>query len=217
MTAGRTDVTDWPAGLNGLVFKTNDSDGLYDTLSEAGAPVLPPQAFSRPVDLGGDRARDAAFRTVRLEADASPAGRMFFCHHLTPELVWHDPWRRHPNGAVGLAGMVIAAADPAGYAALFALLFGEAAVRPTEHGAVLSAGLATIEVTTPDAAAMRFGDAAPELEGRAAVMAALLVRTASLRLTRRALEAGGVPVPPGDGPVRLSADEAGGLALIFVE
>ena len=215
--AGRTDVTDWPAGLNGLVFKTNDSDELYDTLSEAGAPVLPPQAFSRPVDLGGDRARDAAFRTVRLEPDASPAGRLFFCHHLTPELVWYDPWRRHPNGAVGLAGMVIAAADPGAYAALFALLFDEAAVRATAHGAVLSAGLATVEVTTPEAAAMRFGDAAPALEGRPAAMAALLVRTASLRLTRAALEAGGVPATPGDGPVTVAADQAGGLALIFVE
>jgi catechol 2,3-dioxygenase-like lactoylglutathione lyase family enzyme len=215
--AGRSDVTDWPAGLNGLAFKTGDSDGLYDTLSEAGAPVLPPQAFSRPVDLGDGRSRDAAFRTVRLEQDASPAGRLFFCHHLTPDLVWHDPWRRHPNGAVGLAGIVIAAADPGAYAALFALLFDEASLRTTAHGAVLSAGLATVEVTTPEAAAMRFGDAAPALQDRPAVMAALMVRTASLRLTRAALEAGGVPVPPGGGPVVVGADQAGGLALIFVE
>jgi hypothetical protein len=214
--AGRTDVLDWPAGLNGLVFKTSDSDHLYNTLTQAGAPVLPPQAFSRPVDMG-DRSADAAFRTVRLEKDASPAGRMFFCHHLTPDLVWHDPWRRHPNGAVGLQGMVIAAHDPAAYAALFRLLFGESAVRATPHGFALAAGLATVELATPEAVAMRFGDAAPDLSDRPAAMAALLVRTASLDHARAAVQAGGLPVPSHDGPVRLPADQAGGLALIFVE
>lgn len=213
---GRTDVMDWPAGLNGLVFKTADSDALYATLIEAGAPVLPSQAFSRPVDMG-DRSADAAFRTVRLDKDASPAGRMFFCHHLTPDLVWHDPWRRHPNGAVGLQGMIIAAADPGAQAALFRLLFGEAAVRATPHGFVLSAGLASIEVTTPEAVAMRLGDAAPDLGGRPAAMAALMVRTAGLDHARAALQAGGMAVAAHDGPVVVPANQAGGLALIFVE
>jgi hypothetical protein len=213
---GRTDVMEWPAGLNGLVFKTTDSDGVYTTLSEAGVPILPPQAFSRPVDMG-DRSGDAAFRTVRLEKDASPAGRMFFCHHLTPDLVWHDPWRRHPNGAVGLQGMLIAAEDPAAYAALFRLMFSEHAVRDTPDGFALAAGLATVEVATPDALAVRLGDAMPPMDGRAAIMAALIVRTASLKTTRAALQDGGLPVPAHDGPIVLPADLAGGLALIFVE
>ncbi len=211
-----TDVLAWPSGLNGLVFKTMDSDGLYDELSEAGAPVLPPQALSRPAEVG-DRMQEVAFRNVRLEADTSPAGRMFFCHHLTPQYVWYDPWRRHPNGAIGLQGMVIAANDPAAYAALFRLLFGEAAVRDTPTGCILAAGLATIEVGTPDAVAQRFGAATPALDGRSCAMVALIVRTSSLRRTRDALGAGGISAPPGDGPVMLSAAEAGGLALVFTE
>ena len=214
--AQRTDVLDWPAGLNGLVFKTTDSDGIYATLSEAGAPVLPPQSFSRPVEMGG-RSLDASFRTVRLEQGASPAGRMFFCHHLTPDLVWHDPWRRHPNGAVGLQGMLIAAQDPGAYAALFRLMFGEGAVRDTQQGCSLAAGLATIEVTTPEAAAMRLGEAMPDMTDRSCIMAALMVRTASLAQARTALQAGGLPVPAHEGPVILPSSLAGGLALIFTE
>lgn len=215
--AGRTDVLDWPAGLNGLVFKTTDSERLYATLSDTGAPVLPPQAFSRPVDMGGDRTGDAAFRTVRLERDAVPAGRMFFCHHLTPDLVWHDPWRRHPNGAVGLQGLVIAAEDPGVYAALFALIFGEAAVRRTEAGIVLAAGLASVEVSTPEAVRGRFGTDAAELGGRTSAMVALIVRTSSLQLARAALEAGGAGVRDGSGPIVVPATQAGGLVLMFVE
>ena len=210
------DVLNWPAGLNGLVFKTTDSDALYDELTEAGAPVLPPLPLARPAQIG-DRTYEVAFRNVRLEADASPAGRMFFCHHLTPNHVWYDPWRRHPNGAVGLAGLVIAAEDPAAYAALFRLLFGEHAVRSAADGSVLVAGLASIEVATPATVAMRFGDAAPALAGRPCAMAALIVRTASLRRTREALAAGGIPLAPGDGPILLPAEIAGGFALLFTE
>ena len=212
--ANRTDVLDWPAGLNGLVFKTADSDRLYATLSEAGVPVLPPQAFSRPVDMGGDQPGskhpDAAFRTVRLERDAVPSGRMFFCHHLTPDLVWHDPWRRHPNGATGIHAFLIAATDPAAYAALFALMFGEAAVRPTPTGFILTAGLASIVVDTPDALA--FSD----LGDRSSAMAGLVIRTASLERTRAALGLGGFEAPAA-GPLTIPPTLAGGLTLTFVE
>ena len=212
--ANRTDVLDWPAGLNGLVFKTIDSDRLYATLSEAGAPVLPPQAFSRPVDMGGNRPggkeSDAAFRTVRLERDAVPAGRMFFCHHLTPDLVWHDPWRRHPNGATGIHAFLIAATDPAAYAALFALMFGDPAVRPTPTGFILTAGLASIVVDTPEALALE------DLGGRSSVMAGLVIRTASLERAREALRTGGFDAPSA-GSLAIPAALAGGLTLTFVE
>ena len=215
--AGRGDVLAWPAGLNGLVFKTTDSDGVYARMAEAGAPVLPPQSFSRPVDMGEGRIGDAAFRTVRLEQDASPAGRMFFCHHMTPDLVWHDPWRHHPNAAVGIVGMVIAAEDPEVYAALFALMFGESRVRHAGFTASLVAGLATIEVMTPAAVAERFGAAAPDLAGRPYAMAALIVRTAGFVHAQAALAAGGFDAAPVDGAITIPASQAGGLVLQFVE
>jgi len=171
--------------------------------------------------MGDNIIKDAAFRTVRLEKEASPAGRMFFCHHLTPDLVWNDPWRRHPNGATALQGMLIAATDPAAYAALFALMFGETALRTSDQGSgssvILTAGLATIEIATPVAVATRLGEAAPPLEGRPATMAALIVRTASLSLARTALEAGGIPTAPHEGSIIVPAAQAGNLALVFVE
>ena len=69
-------------------------------------------------------AQDAAFRTVRLERDAAPAGRVFFCQHLTPGLVWHDAWQRHANEALGILRVVVAAADPSGPANLLSRMFG---------------------------------------------------------------------------------------------
>ena len=153
----RTDVLDWPAGLNGLVFKTLDSDALFAALQAAGAPILPPQSFSRPVQLA-DGEHDAAFRTVRLTREAATAGRVFFCHHLTPDLVWRDEWRGHANGAVGIAGMTIAADDPAELAALFSRLFGAKSVRDHQGTFSLVAGLATVDILTPASLAARRAD-----------------------------------------------------------
>ena len=210
----RTDVLDWPAGLNGLVFKTFDSDGTFAALRDAGLPVLPPQDFSRPVELP-DGVHDAAFRTVRVERAAMPAGRLFFCHHLTPELVWNDAWRRHPNGTLGIQRAVVCATDPAGLGQLFARLFGKGSVRQTADGCSLAAGLAHIDVVTQSAIDSEFGAAAPEPEGREQFMAALTLRTFSLDGTAAAFRAGAIASVQDARSITVPATSACGVTLIF--
>ncbi len=215
-TDGRTDVLDWPAGLNGLVFKTFDSDETFAALGAAGVPALPPQAFSRPVEMPGGT-RDAAFRTVWLERDAAPAGRVFFCHHLTPELVWHDPWRRHSNGALGILRAVVCAAEPAMLGGLFARMFGDGQVRQTADGCRLSAGLASVDVVTPAALDAEFGAGAPDAAGRGQFMAALVLRTLSLDQASRALRDGGIAATQDGSGITVAAAAACGVTLRFQE
>ena len=116
----RRDVMQYPIGLNGLVFGTEDSAATYAAAIGAGVPVEPPMEFSRPVALaeGEQPARDAVFRTIHLSPGTVTAGRFYFCHHFTRDLVWRDAWRTHPNGAIGIAGATIAAADPTALAAI---------------------------------------------------------------------------------------------------
>ena len=187
----RQEILSAPDGLNGLVFGTEDSDRTYATLRAAGVPVDPPQQFSRPVELPGG-ARDATFRTVRLTPGTVAAGRLYFCHHLTRDLVWRDEWRHHANGVIGVARAVIAAREPAALGATFRRMFGADAVRDTADGCTLAVGLASFDVLTPAALAREFGDAAPDGGGRAEYMAALAFRTHSLDTAAAALAAGGI-------------------------
>lgn len=210
----RTDVLDWPAGLNGVVFGTDDSDALHATLAAAGAPVLPPLAFSRPVALRGGP-RDAAFRVVRVEREAVASGRMFFCHHLTPDLVWRDEWRRHANGVLGIAGIVISAERPGMLGGLFAKLFGADAVVPIEGGVRLGLGLTRLDVVSPAEVLRRFGKAAPAPDGRREAMVGLVLRSADLARTKAALTAGGLSQTWGRDRVLVPAAEAFGVALEF--
>jgi hypothetical protein len=213
--AARTDVLDWPEGLNGVVFGTEASDAVYATLAAAGAPVLPPLAFSRPVDLS-DGTRDAAFRTVRVARDAVAAGRLYFCHHLTRDVVWRDEWRRHANGVLGVAAVVIVAARPDTLGGVLKALFGSDAVVPIAGGVRLGAGLTSIDVLTRDELDRRFGAAAPVADGRADAMAALVLRTADLSRPTAALQAGGIATVTPAGRLLVPASEAMGVTLEFL-
>jgi hypothetical protein len=208
----RTDVMEWPEGLNGVVFGTEDSAALYATLAAAGAPVLPPLAFSRPVDLPGGP-RDAAFRTVRVAREAVPAGRLYFCHHLTRDVVWRDAWRRHANAVLGVATSVIVAAQPEALGAVLRALFGDDAVVPIAGGLRLCAGLSDIDVVSRAELDRRFGQAAPVPDGRADAMAALVLRVADLSRTAAALR--GIPVIAEAARILVPAREAMEVTLEF--
>jgi len=178
--ATRTEIARFPAGLNGLVFKTTDADLVHRQAATAGLPVLPVQAFSRPVALGGTT-RDARFRTTRLDPDKITVGRVYFCDHLTPDLVWRPEWQTHPNGAGAIARVVVATGDPPRTAKLFRDLFGGDAVADRDGRQVMAARTAQVELALPNMVAAEFGEAAAEPAGRAEYMAALEIKVRSLR------------------------------------
>lgn len=211
----RPEIMEAAEGLNGLVFGTEDSAATYAALQQAGVQVLPPGEFSRPVALPGGT-RDAVFRTVRLVPGTVAAGRLYFCHHFTRDLVWRDEWRHHANGTTGVARAVIAATDPAELGALFGRMFGPDALRPIAGGLALTVGVSRFDIVTPDALRREFGELAPDPGGRESFMAALVFRTRSLDAAARATETGGiVGVRRENGQVVVPAAAACGATLAF--
>jgi hypothetical protein len=118
----RQDVLDSPFGLNGLVIRTANPDADYARLTAKGFPALAPSEFSRPVTIDGET-HDARFRTVRFPLDTFAGGRVYFCQHLTPELVWRPDWLGHPNGFCGIDRFVIESPDAEKAAEIYALAF----------------------------------------------------------------------------------------------
>ncbi|HEY4042693.1 MAG TPA: VOC family protein [Rhodopila sp.] len=204
-----------PCGLDGLVFGTEDAGATFEILRRNEVPIDPPQQFSRPVQAEG-QTRDAVFRTTRLPRSAVASGRLYFCQHLTRNLVWRDEWRHHANGVVGVARAVIAAEEPEILGSLFAHMFGPETVRPTDDGCSLIAGLSRFDVVHPGALWEMYGGAAPDSRGRRDYMAALTFRTLSLDAAETALEAGRVRGVDRIGTsVLVPATEAFGVTLEF--
>ena len=141
----RQEILDSPLGLDGLVYAVADVPACHDAWQALGLVVQPVQHFSRPVLLDGV-ATDARFSTVRLIPGQFAAGRVYACHHFTPELVWRPEWMGHANGVQGLTSMLVTDADPeatrAAYARLgewedgFALEFADAAGLQARFGAL---------------------------------------------------------------------------------
>ena len=119
----RQDIVDSPFGLNGLVLRSQDADATQARLAAAGLTAGPPVAFSRPVTVDGAVA-EARFRTVRLRADLFPAGRLYHCEHLTPDLVWRPDAFEHPNGFLGLDTLTVESPDPEAEAGRYAAACG---------------------------------------------------------------------------------------------
>jgi len=123
-TTSRPELQGAPLGLNGLVFKTADADATFAHLQAVGMAGEPPKSFSRPVGTP-DGSQEARFRTVTVRSDVFAAGRVYFCEHNTPELVWRPDLPEltaHANGAQAFKEIIIVSDQPAEEAANFALL-----------------------------------------------------------------------------------------------
>jgi catechol 2,3-dioxygenase-like lactoylglutathione lyase family enzyme len=194
--ASRPELAPFPVGLNGLVFKADDADAVHAHALAFGLPILPVQSFSRPVEFDGAQL-DARFRTTRLDPEKVPMGRVYFCEHRTPELVWRPEFQSHPNGARAIARVIVATGNPARTSSLFRALFGPEAVAEKDGGCVIRAGAAQIGLRVPTAIAEEFGESAAEPAGRTEYLAALELKVGSLaRTAERLRQVPGVRIDP---------------------
>ena len=189
---GRLDIADAPLGINGLVFKTSDADETYDHLQEIGMAGAPPKSFSRPVELP-EGSSDARFRTAHVRHDVFPGGRIYFCEHRTPELVWRPEWQSHENGTLSMPEFVVASENHEKEAEEFARLLRSDVSGSGDQLRVRLEG-AVITVLSPRAYRDRYGDLASSLTERSSIFGSLVLRVDDLAKIRGIATATGVPV-----------------------
>lgn len=173
----RQEVQDSPLGIDGLVLSTKNAHDTHAELVRAGFLVQPVQRFTRAVEHQG-RELTARFTTVRLQANEFAAGRVYYCHHETPELVWQPQWLTHANGVSAILKLTVLSAEPEAARERYA------ALGQLEDGFALD----IVDQTTLE---QRFGEAASHLSQRGERFAAITLRCADpAELARRAEEAG---------------------------
>ena len=98
-------------GINGLVFKSDNIKKTYQHLINMKLSNFPPRYFSRPVEINGIE-REAKFETVSIKDNIFKAGRIYFCNHLTPNLVWIPKYKSHKNNVLGITEITIIDSNP---------------------------------------------------------------------------------------------------------
>lgn len=213
----RPELTNAPNGLTGLVFKTTDAVELYDHLTDLGFHVEQPKSFHRPVTLETGLVEEAKFRTIHIPNELSPNGRTFYCDQLTPQYVWRDAWRQHPNQVKDIVQYIIAAKNPKEAVAVYANLFPDTTVQHQGDEYWFEAGTAKIRFLTFKQAQQEFTDIefdADDTQRRVA----LVFETQSIQAVLSALDKGHIaPIAHDAHHVLVGAKDASGVALKFVE
>ncbi len=167
----RPDIANAPLGVNGLVFKTDSADETYAHLRSVGQAGDPPRSFSRPVDVDGST-QDAKFRTVTVRADVFPGGRVYFCEHSTPELVWRPEWQTHANATVAIPEFVVTSQSADNEAREFGKLLG---CDVQNNSAAFDGGQVTVLAVSEYAD--RYGALASPMAGRPSIFGALVFKS----------------------------------------
>ncbi|MFZ1173927.1 MAG: VOC family protein [Bradyrhizobium sp.] len=201
----RKDVLESPRGLNGLVFQARDIDTCQRVLRDRGLAMLEPQSFSRPVTIDGVE-HLARFRTVRTAPDLFEAGRVYYCQHYTPELVWHRPWMSHSNGVRALSELVIVSSDIETDAPRYAKAAQSSAERRGDDWAIALPGNFRLSLISPARYRQRYGEQGVEANGRHSFFGAIVFDAPELARIRDL--ASSIP------DLRVRADEASLAVLV---
>src|SRR5215470_4992823 len=144
-------------GVHLAAFAVADAAAAYRRLGEVGFALRPLVSMQRPVGTETGQAT-AAFTVARVERGAMAEGRIQILTHHTEDAVWQQRWLTHPNGARGLASVVIAVADVHEAAARFARFTGRPAMT-TRSGQTIELDRGRVELVTRAA----FEAALPEI------------------------------------------------------
>lgn len=214
----RPELLNAPAGLTGLVFKTSDAIVLHKHLTELGFTVEEPKSFQRPVTLENGETHQASFRTIHIPSELTPNGRTFYCDQRTPDLVWRDAWRQHPNQVQEIIAYIFASKNPEASVAVYSKLFPQTNIQQTETGEYwFQAGAAKIRFLPVKEAQKEFKDILFE-DNDTERRVALTLQTNSLAAVQRALQHGAIqPIEISDTEIIVGAQDAFGIALKFVE
>ena len=206
----RKDLEDAPLGINGVVFKALDVDDIYARLQNVQFDGDPPKAFHRPVDID-DGQRDAKFRTVTVRDGVFPGGRVYYCEHGTPELVWRSEWQNHANGVTSMPEFVAVANDADSEVAQFATLLDTEVEMDGNGVRCVTLDGCQVTVLTPDQYLDRYGELASTMGSRNAIFGAMVFATKGLSMLHDLLDdLDGVVIDrhPGRTIVRVDAFDA---------
>ena len=198
-------------GLHLLAFSSSDVPAEAPRLAEEGFRPLEPVDMRRDVATKNGVA-EGRFSVLRVPPDAMPEGRVQWCGHHTPELVWRPGLITHPNTAVALTGTVWVVEDLAEALDRYRRFVRTPARIIADGVGVVGLTRGSLIFTTADAAQSLLPEIGiPTLPFGACVM----VRVEDLRSAAKALTANRVPFREKDDGILLAPSEALGTWLLL--
>ncbi len=196
-------------GIHLIAFGTAAPELDHERLAANGYQPLAPVALQRPISAESAEAT-ARFTVVRVPPGTMPEGRIQFCQHHTPELVWQPGWLQHRNGATALSGVLLCVEDPQEAAQRYSRYTG---LPFTEHGRarLLRTARGALTFVDPATLARVLGLSAPALPW----IVGYALETADIDATRDVLRSAGADVidAPGNRFAAVLPPALGGVVI----
>jgi hypothetical protein len=200
-------------GFAMLVMRSEDAEADRRRFAAEGLGDFARFDFARKARKADGREVEVSFSLAFARSAALPDAGFFVCQQHFPENFWSPALQVHPNGATGVAGVVLVAETPADHVEFLKGFVGACEPRVVDGGFALDVEGSTVEILTKGALAERYGagsvadDPSPLLVTRIAV--------ADLALAEAALKSGGVAHMRRGESLVISASEAFGAVLVF--
>jgi hypothetical protein len=132
------------------------------------------------------------------------AGRVYYCQHYTPELVWHRPWMSHPNGVRGFRELVVVTDNAEIEVPRYAKAAQSSPERQGDDWVIaLPAGF-RLTLMSPAGYRARYGELAVESDGRGGFFGAVVLEAPDLaRIGGLASSIPDIRIEAGQGTLRV--------------
>ena len=202
-------------GLSAIVMATDDADADHAAFMAAGVSAGARLDFSRGYIDADGTSRTVSFR-LAFAAPADVRHSYFFtCERIDAPTGGRGALAEHANGVTGLAGVIVAAADPAATAKFFAILTG-GAVQTMGGNAAVAPATGNIAIMTPVSLEEEFG-VAPSTSSEPMALCGLALSVKNLAATAAYLKNNGIDFHHGNARIVVPPVPGQGAFLAFEE
>ena len=201
-------------GLSMLVLEGNNAAEDAEAFRAAGIGDFEIFDFAREAKRPDGSTVKVAFSLAFAADPQAPDIGYFTCQQHFPENFWNPAFQTHANGATGVAGVVMAAENPADHQVFLKAFAGASDLKSTSQGIRIETPRGEIQVMDPQAYRLLFAVEPPDVTGGAR-LAAIRFSLPGMAELKSAMGKGGIVPVPRAGILIVPPDIAHGATLIF--
>jgi catechol 2,3-dioxygenase-like lactoylglutathione lyase family enzyme len=201
-------------GISTLVLQSRDIDADRTEFETQQLAVFGPFRFQHMATAPDGTERQVSVSMTFARERRLREAAFATCRHDSPQNFWHSEYQQHQNGAGRVSSAVLVARDPADFHEFLAKFSGQHDMISTSVGVVYHLGQSTIEVLSPVAFNVFFGETAEPDPRR---FLGFRIAVADLDETRRVLGDNAVSYSERLGTLVVPSSVTGGAALAFID
>jgi catechol 2,3-dioxygenase-like lactoylglutathione lyase family enzyme len=201
-------------GLAMLVLEGHDAAADAQAFRRAGIGDFAPFRFEREGRKPDGRVVKLGFSLAFARDERAPDTCFFTCQQHYPENFWDPAFQGHPNGATGVAAVVLVAENPTDHHIFLSAFSGVRDLLATSTGVTVETPRGAIQAMDPAAFRLHYGVAPPDVTAGAR-LAAVKFTVRDVAATHAMLAKSSIAAADHMGRLVVGSDAALGATIVF--